>query len=96
MTHYVLFRYAEGFFDDEKLAEMNEVFSHVCRDVEGAQSFVIEKNIVSRPNNMDIMVTMKLKDEKALGEYVRHPEHVEIAERYAPNITAMCSFDKED
>lgn len=95
LTHYVLFKYKDGFFSDEKLSEMKTVFDHVCRDIDGAEGYSIDKNVVSRDSNMDIMVTMLLRDETALREYVSHPEHAEISRRYAPNIVKICSFDKE-
>ncbi len=95
ITHYIFFRYEPGFLNDDVIHEMTEVFEHVCRDVEGANSFVIDRNTVSRPNSMDIMVTLFLSDEKALGEYISHPEHMDISERYAPHVSAMFSFDKK-
>lgn len=94
LTHYVLFKYKDGFFSDEKLAEMKTVFDHVCRDIDGAESYTIDQNAVARDSNMDVMVTMLLSSEAALREYVSHPEHVEISQRYAPNIVKICSFDK--
>ncbi len=95
LTHYVLFKYKEGFFSDEKLSEMKSVFDRVCRDVDGVEGYTIDKNAVSRDSNMDLMVTMLLRDETALRAYVSHPAHVEISQRYAPNIVKICSFDKE-
>lgn len=94
ITHYIFFRYEPGFLDDEKIAEMTEVFTHVCRDVKGAESFTIDRNAVARASNMDVMVTIHLTGEQALSEYLQHPEHTDIARRYAPHISAMFSFDK--
>lgn len=96
ITHYVLFKYADGFFSDEKLEEMKSVFDCVLRDVEGAESYTVDKNFISRPSNMDLMVTFTLTDEDALHAYLNHPKHVEISARYAPGITKICSFDKRD
>ncbi len=96
ITNYIFFRYEPGFLNDDVIHEMTTVFEHVCRDVDGANSFVIDRNTVSRPNSMDVMVTIFLRDEKALGEYINHPEHIDIAERYAPHISAMFSFDKQN
>jgi hypothetical protein len=95
IVHYVLFKYKEGFFSEEKLSEMKNVFDHVVRDVDGVEKYEIDKNVVDRPSNMDVMVTMYLRDETSLKSYISHPEHVEISNRYAPNITKICSFDKE-
>ncbi len=95
ITHYLFFRYEPGFLNDDVIREMTEVFEHVCHDVDGAESFVIDRNTVSRPNSMDIMVTLFFRDEKAMGEYINHPDHIDISTRYEPHISSMFSFDKK-
>ena len=95
LCHYVFFKYEEGFLDEEKINEMRDVFDTVLKDVDGAENYEIVKNAVERDSNMDLMVKMELADEKALREYLSHPDHVAIGKRYAPHITKIFSFDEE-
>jgi len=96
ITHYIFFRYREGFLTDAVTDEMNAMFTKVIRDVPGAIDFTIQRSSFSRKTSMDVMVKMSLADREALETYAKHPAHVELSNRYAPDITSMCTFDIEN
>lgn len=93
IRHYVMFTFEQDFFKKEHLKEFQEVFSQLEREIPGVLHAEVRENCVNRPANMDLMVQMDLTGEEVLGEYLTHPAHAAMGEKYNPHVTKRVSFD---
>ena len=93
LKHYVIFTFEPDFFGPKNLAEFQSVFTRLEREVPGVLHTEVHPNCVNRPANMDLMVIMDLADETVLGQYLNHPAHVAMGQKYNPHVTKRVSFD---
>lgn len=97
MIHMVFMKFEDGFFSHEVTKEIAATFRTLCNELpdEIFEAAVLE-NCVERDTNMDLLIRMKLKNEKSLPLYLNHPAHVEIGKKINPHIINRCSFDCEE
>lgn len=93
IKHFVIFSFEKGFFTEENYREYREAFEIIKNDFSGIKEITIRKNCVNRPANMDLMIEMILENESVLSEYLNHPEHVRMGQKYNPHVTNRVSFD---
>ncbi len=93
MKHYVLLKFENGYLDDKRLSMMREAFSGMKREIPGIIAAKVEKNIVERGSNADVMISLELEDEEALYRYIDHPLHVDFASEIRPFIEKIITFD---
>ncbi len=96
IRHLVLMRLKPGVFTPEAQQDYKDTFaalkSALPEDVLDARVYT---NVIDRPQNMTVMIEMKLKDEASLPRYLQHPLHQGIGKRYNPFVEAIASFDCE-
>ena len=93
IKHFVIFTFEKDFFDDESYREYVDAFNIIEKAFDGIKSVSIHRNCIDRPANMDLMIEMLLEDESVLGEYLNHPEHIRMGQKYNPHVTNRVSFD---
>ena len=93
LKHFVIFTFEKGFFKEENYDEYVRVFNTIRDAFDGIKEVSVHKNCVDRPANMDLMVEMVLDDESVLTQYLNHPEHVKMGEKYNPHVINRVSFD---
>ncbi len=94
LRHIVMMRLKAGIFDAEAEADYKRTFLALKEAFPGRILDVkVSRNTVERKQNMTVMVEMLLKDETVLTEYLKHPLHRGIGERYDPHVEAIASFD---
>lgn len=93
IKHFVIFTFEENYFTDDNYNEYVEAFRIIEDAFDGIKSVSIHRNCVDRPANMDLMIEMVLSDESVLSEYLNHPEHVRMGQKYNPHVTNRVSFD---
>lgn len=93
IKHFVIFSFEKGFFTEENFREYCDAFEIIKNDFSGIKEITIRKNCVNRPANMDLMIEMILENESVLSEYLNHPEHVRMGQKYNPHVTNRVSFD---
>lgn len=95
LKHFVIFTFEKDFFTDDNYNEYRDAFDIIKKDNPGIKEVFIRKNCVNRPANMDLMVEMLIDGETVLSEYLSHPEHVRMGQKYNPHVTNRVSFDYE-
>ena len=95
MIHYILTKYQAGYLTDEQFQELASSFHKVAKHIDGISSCTVKRNIVVRDTNMDVMVSFHFDSPDLLGTYLKHPLHLEIAEKNDPYIIQRVSFDCE-
>lgn len=93
IRHFVLFTFEEGFWKEAYQKEFEQVFAGLEEKVPGVLHTEVHANCVNRPANMDLMVIMDLEGEKVLPEYLNHPDHAAMGEKYNPHVIKRVSFD---
>lgn len=97
MTHMVFMKFEPGFFSPVVAEEIAETFRTLCKELpDEIYEAVVLENCVERDTNMDLLIRMKLKNEKSLPLYLNHPAHVEIGRKINPHVINRCSFDCEE
>ena len=81
IKHFVIFTFEENYFTDDNYNEYVEAFRIIENAFDGIKSVSIHRNFLDRPANM------------VLGEYLNHPEHVRMGQKYNPHVTNRVSFD---
>ena len=94
MRHFVLFKFEDGFFDQDVYRMVSEVMQELCTqlpdDVLSAKAY---SNIVDRPGNYDLMLELTLAGEASLDRYLSHPVHQALIRSLAPHRRSRISFD---
>ncbi len=93
LKHYVLFKFQAGFFNQTYLEEFQNCFSIITQDIDGVLESNVYLNAVDRTSNMDVMIEMTLKEKSVLDQYLKHPKHVQMGEKFNPYIINRVSFD---
>ncbi len=97
MRHMVMMKLEEGRFDERAEADYRETFAKLKEALpEEILSVRVIRNCVARPQNMDVLIEMELKDEDSLPKYLKHPLHVAIGGRYNPYVVRIASFDERE
>lgn len=94
MRHYVLLKFKPEYFNDEILNYTRAVFDSIgkLKDIEVVR---VCRNCIDRDSNMDIMIEMKVSDEKALKSYLNHELHISFANTVNDHLVSKVSFDCE-
>lgn len=94
MRHYVLLKFKPEYFNDEILNYTRTVFDNInkLKDIEVIR---VCRNCIDRDSNMDIMIEMKVSDEKALKSYLNHELHISFANTVNDYLVSKVSFDCE-
>lgn len=93
MKHFVLMKFKKEYLTKDIFEDLTKEFMEIANVLSGISSCYVEKNIVARAENMDVMVIMELKNKKELVRYLNHPLHIALAEKYSPHIEKRISFD---
>lgn len=93
MVHYLLLRFKEDALTDHIIDTFIEKFEDIEKKYEGIVNPQVYRNIVSRGNNMDLMVTLEMSSFEALKNYLESPEHTELMDRYEDLVELQVSFD---
>lgn len=95
IKHFVLFSFESNFFTEENFKEYCNAFEIIKNEFNEIKEVAIRKNCVDRPANMELMIEMILEDESVLSQYLNHPEHIRMGQKYNPHVTRRVSFDYE-
>lgn len=93
LKHFVIFTFEENFFKEDNFKEYCDAFEIIKNSFDGIKEVSVKKNCIKRPANMDLMIEMLLESESVLSEYLNHPEHVRMGQKYNPHVTNRVSFD---
>ena len=94
IRHLVLMRLKPGVFTAEAQQNYRDTFAALKAALpEEILDAKVYANVIDRPQNMTVMIEMRLKDEGSLPRYLQHPLHREIGQRYNPFVEAIASFD---
>ena len=93
MVHYLLLRFKEDALTDGIIDTFIEKFEAIEKKYEGIVNPQVYRNIVSRGNNMDLMVTIEVSSFEDLKNYLESAEHIELMERYKDLVELQVSFD---
>lgn len=93
LKHFVIFTFEKDFFTDDNFKEYCDAFEIIKNAFNGIKEVSVKKNCIDRPANMDLMIEMLLENESVLSEYLSHPEHVRMGQKYNPHVTNRVSFD---
>lgn len=96
MKHLVLLKFKESCNKENVLDYSRDTFSKILESLEGISNVRIFSNCFVRDSNMDIMIEMKLKDEKVLIEYLKHELHLKFANTLIDHLISKVSFDYND
>ncbi len=94
MKHYVLLKFKPGYFNDEILAYTKSVFGKIGR-LDDIEVVKVCSNCIDRDLNMDIMIEMKVSDEKSLESYLNHELHISFVNTVNNHLISKVSFDCE-
>lgn len=94
MRHYVLLKFKPGCFNDELFNYIKNTFDDIDK-LDDIKVVKVHKNCVERDSNMDIMIEMEVRDEKALKMYLNHELHISFANRINDYLLSKASFDSE-
>lgn len=95
MTHFVLLKFEENYFDDEVFDFTEKSFAEMEKNIETVNSIIVHRNCVVRDKNMDVMIEIDLKDEEALYGYLNHDLHQAFAKYMDEHVVSRVSFDYE-
>jgi len=96
MTHYVLFRFEDGFMSDEVLNRFKETYAELKTLLPGdILDYAIYGNCVARDSNMDMMVRIELEEKESLQRYLQHPKHIELISSFNAKEKNRVSFGHE-
>lgn len=95
MTHYVMLKYKEGSFTDALIEDMKGIYSALEQEVAGIEKATVHVNCLEDPLNFDLMVELKLTEKAALQDYLEHPRHIAMAEKFADVVALRHGFDCE-
>ena len=93
MVHYLLLKFKEDMLSDSIIDTFMDRFTALEKRHEGIVNPQVYRNIVDRPDNMDLMITIELRSMQDLRTYLDSPEHAELQERYKDLIVQAVSFD---
>ncbi len=94
LMHYVLFKMKDGMLSEKVKEDFERTFSRLKETLgEDIIEASIKLNCIERDVNMDVMVTLRLANEKSLEKYILHPIHLSFAQRTDPILISRCSFD---
>lgn len=93
IKHFVIFTFEDNFFNEDNYKEYVSAFKTIEADFDGIKSVDIHRNCIDRPANMDLMIEMVLEDENLLTQYLNHPEHIRMGQKYNPHVINRVSFD---
>ena len=97
MKHFVIFKFEDGYMNDEVIDHAKVTFNSLKEALpEDIFDVKIHKNIVERLFNGDLMVEMDVKNEDSLRTYLVHPIHVALTDVWGPHIQSRLSFDYEN
>lgn len=97
LRHLVMMRLRPGVFNEEAEKDYRETFAALKAALpEDILSVRVRKNVIDRPQNMTVLIEMKLRDAASLPRYLNHPLHQGIGKRYHPQVEAIASFDCEE
>ena len=96
MTHYVLFKFEDGFMSEEVLSRFERTYSKLKLLLpEDIKDYAIFGNCVERDSNMDMMVKIELGEKASLQRYLQHPEHTALISSFRVREKSRVSFDHE-
>ncbi len=93
MVHYLLLRFKENALTESIIDVFADKFEQLEKQHEGIVNPQVYRNIVGRPGNMDLMITIELRSLEDLKIYLESPEHKELQERYQDIVELQVSFD---
>ncbi len=94
MTHYVLFKFKEGFMGPEVLRRFEDTYAQLKELIpDDIKDYRIYGNCVERDSNMDMMVKIELKEKASLQRYLQHPKHIELISSFSAKEKSRVSFD---
>ncbi len=93
MVHYTLFKFKENTLNEEVINTFAEKYEQLEKNQEGFINPQVYRNIVSRENNMDLMISVEIRNLEELMVYLDSAEHQELQEKYSDIIEAQVSFD---
>lgn len=94
MRHYVLFKFEEGYMNQNLLRNAEDTFQTLESQLpEEIQKVNIFTNCVDRDTNYDLMIAMDLRNTDSLEKYLTHPIHKGLVKEWLPHIERRASFD---
>ena len=93
MVHYLLLRFKENALTESIIDVFADKFESLEKQHEGIVNPQVYRNIVSREGNMDLMITVEMRNLEDLKTYLESPEHAELQERYKDLVELQISFD---
>ncbi len=93
MVHYLLLRFKEDTLSDSVIDAFADGYESLEKQHEGIVNPQVYRNIVGRPDNMDLMITVEMRSLEDLKTFLESPEVAELQERYKDIIEEQFSFD---
>ncbi|MCI8590311.1 MAG: hypothetical protein HFE77_06330 [Clostridiales bacterium] len=96
MKHLVLMKFQPNAYNIRVKEEIENTYRKIKHDLPDILlSYVIrEKCLAGR--GMDLLIELTLTNPNVLEQYLTHPAHQAISEKYNPYLQERCSFDYED
>jgi hypothetical protein len=101
VAHVVLFRPRAGLTPDERAALVS-AFSRALRDISGVRRAMVGRRVThGRPyeqlmtENYEFSAVLEFDDLRALTDYLEHPSHAELGERFFSSFEAALVYDYE-
>lgn len=96
MKHYILLKTAPDCDRNRIFAELQETYRIIDREIDSVSDLQIEQNIYHRDGNYDFLISFSITDTKMLEYYLRHPRHIQLAEKMKDSISGKITFDCEE
>lgn len=95
MIHYVLLKFKPGADVDAIEKNVRDTYLRLEQTLPYLADAKVFRNCVSRDTNADIMATIRLDSPTHLQDYLTHPLHVQMAEKFKDAVIGRISFDHE-
>lgn len=96
MTHYVLFKFRPGYSMDQIQDWFDDTYKKMPEQIPGIGNIKLMMNCHERDTNMDMMISMEMRDEKLIDSYLHHPLHLAFVKKTSPDLVSHVSFDTMD
>lgn len=96
MKHLIIVKFNEGYYTKEVKEQINDLFIRIKEEVEGINKVSLLDNIVSRPNNADLIICIDFVNKDALNNFFKSDLHIEFKERFSDNFQNKLIFDYEE
>ena len=93
MVHYIFLRFKENTLTENVINGFADKFDQLEKHYEGITNPQIYRNIVTRNENMDLMITIELRNLEDLKAYLESSEHQALYDDYISIVEQYFSFD---